>query len=130
MTAALLGIARFALANWRWLIPLVLFAILAADHGRLRLANAAREAREARAQEKAQKLSDELVIAQAAAMAVTEKKVVSYVDRIRTVQALGWWPGQTYQPRTDDVASVSYWYQREPHAPFPEFPSVKERWGR
>jgi len=47
-----------------------------------------------------------------------------------TVQALGWWPGQVYEPRTDDIASVAYWYQREPHAPFPSFRSVEERWGR
>jgi len=47
-----------------------------------------------------------------------------------TVQALGWWPGQVYEPRTDDIASVAYWYQREPHAPFPSFPSVEQRWGR
>ena len=47
-----------------------------------------------------------------------------------TVQALGWWPGQTYEPRTDDVASVAFWYQREPHALFPVFPPVEERWGR
>ncbi len=39
------------------------------------------------AQQKAAALSDELIIEQAKAMAVTEKKVVSYVDRIRTVQA-------------------------------------------
>jgi len=47
-----------------------------------------------------------------------------------TVQSLGWWPGQTYEPRTDDVASVAYWYQREPHAPFPTLPPVSQRWGR
>jgi hypothetical protein len=39
------------------------------------------------AQKKADDLANELVIAQASAMAVTEKKVVQYVDRIRTVQA-------------------------------------------
>ena len=30
-----------------------------------------------------------------------------------------------YQPLTDDIASVAYWYQREPHAPFPAFPPVR-----
>ena len=47
-----------------------------------------------------------------------------------TIQALGWWPDQTYQPLADDVASVAYWYQREPHAPFPAFPPLAQRWPR
>lgn len=41
-----------------------------------------------------------------------------------TIQALGWWPHGKFQPLTDDIASVAYWYQSEPHAPFPEFPPV------
>ena len=45
-----------------------------------------------------------------------------------TVQALGWWPGNKYQPLADDIASVAYWYQAEPHVPFPVLPGVKERW--
>ena len=32
--------------------------------------------------------------------------------------------------RADDIASVGYWYQREPHAPFPEMPPIHERWSR
>jgi hypothetical protein len=47
-----------------------------------------------------------------------------------TVQALGWWPHRKYQPLTDDIASVSYWYQNEPHAQFPTLPPVHERWSR
>ncbi len=47
-----------------------------------------------------------------------------------TIQALGWWPGGIFQPLTDDIASVGYWYQSEPHAPFPEFPPAHERWSR
>jgi hypothetical protein len=47
-----------------------------------------------------------------------------------TIQALGWWPSETYQPLADDIASVAYWYQREPHAPFPAFPPLAERWPR
>jgi len=39
-----------------------------------------------------------------------------------TIQALGWWPHGKFQPLTDDIASVGYWYQSEPHAPFPELP--------
>ena len=32
--------------------------------------------------------------------------------------------------RQDDVASVAYWYQKGPHAPFPQLPSAEERWPR
>jgi hypothetical protein len=44
-----------------------------------------------------------------------------------TIQALGWWPDEKFQPLTDDIASVSYWYQLEPHRPFPTFPSRDQR---
>ncbi|HPD13918.1 MAG TPA: DUF2961 domain-containing protein [Planctomycetota bacterium] len=47
-----------------------------------------------------------------------------------TMQALGWWPGGKFQPLTDDIASVAYWYQAEPHAPFPAMPAVHERYSR
>lgn len=47
-----------------------------------------------------------------------------------TVQTLGWWPNGRYQPCQDDVASVAYYYQSEPHAAFPDFPGVQERWDR
>jgi hypothetical protein len=47
-----------------------------------------------------------------------------------TIQALGWWPNGKFQPRTDDIASTAYWYQREPHAAFPALPPVHERWPR
>jgi hypothetical protein len=47
-----------------------------------------------------------------------------------SIQALGWWPNRTYQPLADDVASVAYWYQREPHATFPAFPALAQRWPR
>ena len=39
-----------------------------------------------------------------------------------TIQALGWQSGGRYQPLQDDISSVAYWYQREPHAPFPPLP--------
>jgi hypothetical protein len=42
-----------------------------------------------------------------------------------TVQALGWAP--KYRKLSDDVSSVAYWYQTEPHAPFPKLPSLDER---
>ncbi|WP_324670902.1 glycoside hydrolase family 172 protein [Hymenobacter sp. GOD-10R] len=40
-----------------------------------------------------------------------------------TIQALGWRYNGRYLPLQDDVASVAYWYQTEPHAPFPTLPS-------
>ncbi len=40
-----------------------------------------------------------------------------------TIQALGWRGGGRYLPLQDDIASVAYWYQAEPHAPFPALPS-------
>lgn len=36
-----------------------------------------------------------------------------------TVQALGWRSGKRYMPLQDDVASVAFWYQELPTAPFP-----------
>jgi hypothetical protein len=47
-----------------------------------------------------------------------------------TIQALGWWPDGTFQPLTDDIASVAYWYQAEPHTSFPDLPPLYERWSR
>lgn len=39
-----------------------------------------------------------------------------------TMQALGWRSGGRYLPLQDDVSSVAFWYQMEPHAAFPELP--------
>ncbi len=39
-----------------------------------------------------------------------------------TMQALGWRSGGRYLPLQDDIASVAFWYQQEPHAKFPELP--------
>jgi len=43
-----------------------------------------------------------------------------------TIQALGWRNrtsgGRRYLPLQDDIASVAYWYQTLPAAPFPELP--------
>jgi len=47
-----------------------------------------------------------------------------------TIQALGWQPNGKFQPLADDIASVAYWYQAEPHAAFPAFPPLKDRWPR
>jgi hypothetical protein len=46
-----------------------------------------------------------------------------------TIQALGWrhWPwrpGNTYLPLQDDIASVAFWYQTLPTAPFPALPEI------
>lgn len=42
-----------------------------------------------------------------------------------TIQALGWKANSQgeYLPLQDDIASVVYWYQSEPHAKFPRLPS-------
>jgi hypothetical protein len=40
-----------------------------------------------------------------------------------TIQALGWQTGGRYLPLEDDIASVAYWYQTEPHAKFPPLPA-------
>ncbi len=47
-----------------------------------------------------------------------------------TIQALGWWPDGVYEPLTDDICSVGYWYQHEPHAAFPELPDRRGRHAR
>jgi hypothetical protein len=39
-----------------------------------------------------------------------------------TIQALGWRSGGRYLPLQDDIASVAYWYQTLPTAPFPQLP--------
>jgi hypothetical protein len=39
-----------------------------------------------------------------------------------TIQALGWRSGGRYLPLQDDIASVAYWYQALPTAPFPALP--------
>jgi hypothetical protein len=40
-----------------------------------------------------------------------------------TMQALGWGIGGRYLPLRDDIASVAYWYQALPTAPFPQLPA-------
>jgi hypothetical protein len=87
---AALGLLKF----WREGLIALLLALCGVQTVRLSWAHeeiateaAAREKAIREAQARADALSDELIIAQAQAMAVTEKKVVTYVDRIRTVQA-------------------------------------------
>jgi len=43
-----------------------------------------------------------------------------------TIQALGWRSGGRYLPLKDDIASVAFWYQAEPHNTFPELPEKDE----
>jgi hypothetical protein len=43
-----------------------------------------------------------------------------------TIQALGWRSGGRYLPLQDDISSVAYWYQREPHGAFPALPGKDE----
>lgn len=43
-----------------------------------------------------------------------------------TIQTLGWQSGGRYLPLQDDVASVAFWYQTEPHKQFPPLPSRDE----
>lgn len=40
-----------------------------------------------------------------------------------TIQALGWRSEGRYLPLQDDIASVVFWYQAEPHGVFPVLPS-------
>ncbi len=54
---------------------------------------------------------------------------IRFRDDIKvTVQALGWRKPleekMRYLPLQDDIASTAFWYQREPHAPFPELPDL------
>lgn len=40
-----------------------------------------------------------------------------------TIQDLGWHSGGRYLPLQDDIATVSFWYQTEPHTPYPNLPA-------
>lgn len=42
-----------------------------------------------------------------------------------TIQALGWQDGGRYLQLEDTIASVSFWYQKEPHQPFPKLPATE-----
>lgn len=52
---------------------------------------------------------------------------VRFDDDLRvTIQDLGWQPGPKYLPLSDDISSVAFWYQTEPHAAFPKLPALEE----
>jgi len=40
-----------------------------------------------------------------------------------TIQSIGWQSEGRYLPLEDDLASVAYWYQTEPHSKFPALPA-------
>lgn len=40
-----------------------------------------------------------------------------------TIQDLGWKSGGRYLPQESDISSVVFWYQSEPHRPFPKLPT-------
>jgi hypothetical protein len=53
---------------------------------------------------------------------------IRFVDELRvTIQLMGH-NGQELFERTDDVSSVAYWYQSEPHGTFPILLPVERRW--
>lgn len=43
-----------------------------------------------------------------------------------TIQDLGWRDNGRYLQQHSDIITVAYWYQQEPHSPFPLFPSKNE----
>ena len=43
-----------------------------------------------------------------------------------TMQQIGM-SNEWHFERQDDISTVAYWYQGEPHAPFPELPDRKYR---
>ena len=48
---------------------------------------------------------------------------VQFQKKLRvTMQALGWQAEGRFRPLQDDIASVAYWYQTLPTAPFPQLP--------
>jgi hypothetical protein len=42
------------------------------------------------------------------------------------IQALGWRSHDRYLPLQDDLASVAFWYQTLPTAPFPKLPGADD----
>jgi hypothetical protein len=86
------------LANWRWLLP-VIGVVTALAWGGMEHAwrvslerdiaadKLAQQKTIQQVKDEAQALSDELVIEQAKAMAINDNKAVTYVDRIKYIQA-------------------------------------------
>ncbi len=52
---------------------------------------------------------------------------IRFEENLRvTIQALGWHSGGRYLSLRDDIASTAFWYQTEPHAPYPSLPGADE----
>ncbi len=47
-----------------------------------------------------------------------------------TVDTIGLWTRKGYRPLEEDISSVAYWYQREPHKPYKKLPPVEQRMDR
>ena len=43
-----------------------------------------------------------------------------------TLQDLGWMHDGRYLPQHSDISATVFWYQSEPHAKFPKFPTWRE----
>ena len=52
---------------------------------------------------------------------ILEEISKEYAGKI-TIQSLGWKSGGLYKHLEDDISSVAYWYQSEPHNSFPTIP--------
>lgn len=56
---------------------------------------------------------------------------VNFQENLKvTIQALGWPLSSAplrYRPLSEDIASVAYWYQAEPHSEFPKLPPLSQR---
>jgi hypothetical protein len=58
----------------------------------------------------------------------TRDPIAFHKDLKVTIQSLGWWrTGSNSRKLDDDIASVAYWYQTEPHQPFPALPQPNRR---
>lgn len=52
---------------------------------------------------------------------------VRFEDDLKvTIQSIGWQAEGKYLPLQDDLASVAYWYQMEPHNEYPQLPSKEK----
>ena len=53
---------------------------------------------------------------------------INFEEDLRvTIQALGFRAKGYKKLKYDKISSVAYWYQTEPHSPFPQFPTLVER---